>query len=226
MNKMFFYNIYMASLIPSTIQDICGMYFISQTLRPGSLPNIGNMGGILQSIDLTTNRQGDVQQIIQNETNRLEQKKVLIDHAIQGQLRMVSLNESYRQKNAQYRQLIILACVALAIFIGMVYLNRNYSMIPDSLMTILTIALISIVVIYAASIFTDIQSRNNIYFDRLNLAPPSSFTDASGADVAKRTAAYNSGNLLGALPGLCSGGACCAPGTHWDASGMKCMPGP
>jgi hypothetical protein len=163
------------------------------------------------------NRQYDMQQIITNETGRLNQKKQLIDNAMQGQVRMVSLNETYRQRNTQYRQLIIYSCAALAIFIAMVYLKRTFPVIPDWAITIVTIILISVFIIYSVILFRDIMRRNNMYFDQLNLAPPANF----GANNSGNTT--NQNDLLSQMSITCIGQTCCSGNTIWDPVNSVCL---
>ena len=203
-------------------QDLCGLLFITNSMvgvNNFPVPQINP--DALASSEFTLNRQKDVQDILNNENNRLVSKKALVDNAMQGQVRMLTLNESYRQKNAQYRNLILLAILGLALFIGIIFLKRNFPTIPESLLNLLLIIIISVIIIYGAWIYYYILIRNNVYFDRLSLAPPATF-DASGSK-APTVSPGSKGSLFSAMGGECYGPDCCDVGTTWDDTTMKCI---
>lgn len=205
-----------------SVQDICGLYFIANNLSKNILPPLDATA--LASAQYTLHKQADMQNIINNENDRIQQKKALVDNAIQGQQRMLILNDSYRQRNVQYRELILVAIITLALFIGIIFLKNNVSFIPEWVLNILTVIIIGGGIVYGLqTYYGKIASKNNVYFDHIDLAPPASFTETSADKAKKQLDAQKAGNLLGTVD-ICTGASCCATGTIWSDVSMSCIP--
>jgi len=159
--------------------------------------------------------------VITDEYTRLDTKQKSIDNAIYGQERVAGLNESYTQKIAQYRNLIILGVVSITLCMGLHYLSQ-YTPISAGILNMIYIFIVAISLILAIRIFLLIQSRDNMDFNLLKLPPPT--IDASKNSIAG-TANYT--NLTGFSS--CIGAACCGPDpddstkiTYWDSANSMC----
>ena len=169
-------------------------------------------------------QQNAMQDMIQRENERLTLKKNVIDNTLNGKIRAAQLNESYRKKRAAYMKILITICVTIVLYMIFSYLP-NYFPFLSGFMNILMIILFSISIIYILFIIKEIYTRENINYDRLDIAPPKM---KSNADIlASQLDAANSGNLLGTLsdPDQCVGPSCCeATNSRWSVDVNKCIP--
>lgn len=175
------------------------------------------------AVSAVLTKQKQVNNILQSELNRLNMKKVQLDNAQKGQMRVLMMNESYRKRQAEYMKLIIAVVFVFALVIVMRYMRVFFNVLPDIVYTSLHILLFAIVIIYAMIIYVNVNSREKINFDRLHLPGPKI---VSTAELANRdTAAKLAGDLLGISDSnLCKGAACCTDGvTKWDETTRKCI---
>jgi aryl carrier-like protein len=211
----------------SSFQDINGLYSIGNDLTtPSGLPILPPINqAALASAQYTLNRQNDVQNILNDENTRLAQKQALVKQAVDGQIRMLTLNDSYRQRNAQYQNIILLAVITLALFILIIKLRSFIPAIPEFVPTILSILLIAGAILWALSIYyTKIHNRDKMYYDRLRLEHPVIYDNSANKVQGKQSAA-NQGDLFGSLGSFCIGSQCCSTGTYWSDISMSCIPG-
>ena len=164
-------------------------------------------------------------EVIQNEQNRLNQKQQSIDLAKTSQNRMITLNNSYSARYGAYIKIIMIVVVLFVMFIGLRFLQSSLIFIPSGVMDLIYIIIFSVGFIYALTIYMDIQSRDPVYFDQINLPPPNMPADAASSNLAQIKNA-NFGNLLGGLQlGTCIGGSCCdGTTTAWDTASQTCKP--
>ena len=166
----------------------------------------------------TIDEQNKINAILQNEYGRLEQKKQNITTAVQGQQRVLELNNSYQKRYTAYTNIMIAVVATLLIYLVINYLDNNVPIFPKAILYILTIALFSVAIIYISWVSIDILRRDNINFDELALDRPR--TDASGNVIATNMT-NQTFNPLGYYG--CIGQACCAPGTTWDSISGGCV---
>jgi hypothetical protein len=166
----------------------------------------------------TIDEQNKINAILQNEYGRLEQKKQNITTAVQGQQRVLELNNSYQKRYTAYTNIMIAVVATLLIYLVINYLDNNVPIFPKVILYVLTIALFSVAIIYISWVSIDILRRDNINFDELALARPQ--TDASGNVIATNMT-NQTFNPLGYYG--CIGQACCAPGTTWDSISGGCV---
>ena len=162
-------------------------------------------------------------QMIQNETARLNQKQQSIDLAKTSQNRMITLNNSYSARYGAYSKIIIVLVVCFLVFIGLMFLHGALPDIPGGVMDLGYIIILSVGFIYCLVIYMDIQSRDPVYFDQINLPPPT-MPDSSGANQQMLWKNADMGNLLGGSGlGACMGGSCCdGVTTVWDPVNQVC----
>jgi hypothetical protein len=171
--------------------------------------------------DAVLSKQSDVNSMVVAEQNRLQQKKFLIDQALDGRKRLVTLNDSYRLKYTQYIKIILVLIVTLIVWI---VLNKLAEMgfLPDPFYTVLVVITIAVGGFVCYFIYLDILSRDNMNFNAINVPAPVKLTP----DQIKKSqeAAANSGNLLGTINfGGCIGAECCSDGSKWDAGNSVCI---
>ena len=96
-------------------------------------------------------------------------------------------------------------------------LKTKFSIIPDSVITIAYIILLSSTLIYGMFILSDINSRDKIDFDKLDLSPPSAVTKAiNGVQPIPSSGEFD------LVPGFCIGKDCCKSGSFFDNEADKC----
>jgi hypothetical protein len=166
----------------------------------------------------TIDEQNKINAILQNEYGRLEQKKQNITTAVQGQQRVLELNNSYQKRYTAYTNIMIAVVATLLIYLVINYLDNNVPIFPKAILYVLTIVLFSVAIIYISWVSIDILRRDNINFDELALARPQ--TDPSGNVIATNMT-NQTFNPLGYYG--CIGQACCAPGTTWDSISGGCV---
>jgi hypothetical protein len=164
-----------------------------------------------------------VDEVLQNEATNLANKLNNVNNAIASEKRIIQLNDSYSKRMAAYTNIVMVFIFALAIAI-IIKLMKNYTpFVPDAALSIVYILLISSSIIYSMFLLSDIVSRENNDFDKLDLPPPKA--------VFKKSTTTNSGpaelDVTPILPGYCIGSNCCSVSmaTIWDNTSQTCKSG-
>jgi hypothetical protein len=182
--------------------------------------NVQTASGISTAV---LNNQRDMKEIVNTELNRLKTKKRKVDSAIQGQNRMIELNNSYREKTAFYIKIIIIIVIILIIYIIISLSKKRFDFIPEFVFDILQFILgtITIFVIYFA--FTNIMSRDNMDFSKLKIDPPK--IPLTPEELKKEQQnSLEKGDLLGSISGAgCVADQCCSKGTEWNPGNSVCI---
>jgi hypothetical protein len=178
-----------------------------------------------KSSSAVLSKQQEVSAIIDEEKQRLEQKKQSIDNALVGKKRAIDLNEAYRMRQSQYLKIKVVFVVVLAICIMTTLLSRRYPIVPSIFITLINLIVILIGGIYGLFIYSSITSRSQMNYNELDLAGP---VLPSEAEVdARQAAAGKAGDLLGTINAAsCRGAECCFEGTIWDTTKLKCVTAP
>ena len=186
---------------------------------------LGNLDKALNDSNADTNvlflQQRAVNNILTTEDERLESKKASIENAINGQKRLLQLNETYRKRYSAYIRLVLIIVLALIIIIALIFVNKLFPFIPEAVYTLLYIIILSGTAIYCWIVITDIRKRDRFDFDKHTRPAP-----VSPEELKKNAEkAATAGDLLGSINYTeCRAAGCCAPGTVWDASMNKCKP--
>lgn len=168
--------------------------------------------------------QKEMSNIIEIEKKRLEMKKQNIDSALESQKRMIELNDTFRQRYADYVKMMVILAFTLFIIICLAILQRNIPVIPTFVFEILYIFVIVIGLYMMYYKYTDISRRDRIHYNELDLASPINNTPDQIAKQQAESSKY--GNLLGTINiGGCIGPQCCSGNTVWDASNSVCIVG-
>ena len=165
-------------------------------------------------------------EIINAETERLNQKKQGIDAAYANQQRMVSLNQSYSMRMRSWSYLIAIISVAIVLSIVLGY-SRN--IIPDFVVDILTIILLAGAIIWAYLIYVDIQKRDQNDYNLLSMQS-SSLMDPNNI-ISNGNTPETSGNTTSDVSSLlfgttCIGSQCCGNGLKYDTLTNGCITAP
>jgi len=153
------------------------------------------------------------------EKERLDAKAQEIAIASTGQKRVIQLNESYRKRTAAYTKAVVAIVVALAIVV-ILKVVQGYIPIPEVVLTLVYILLLSLSLLYAASVAFEVVNRDKTNYDRLDVPPPVIPTEYE--NERDKNTAVGAGNLLGTLPGMCIGKECCPVGTDYNTDDGKC----
>jgi hypothetical protein len=159
-------------------------------------------------------------QILKSENARLVDRQNAIIDAQFGQNRIIDLNRSQMKRTAAYTRVGILTVISL----GIVLLLRLFgTFIPEAILGLIYVVLISICVLYGIYVYADVRGRESTNYDRYNIPPP--VVNLSGADKAKQLAgAQKVGDLLAinADASVCSGQACCDYNKLYESSSNTC----
>ena len=169
-------------------------------------------------LDATLTKQSQVNNLLNAEIDRLEEKETQIKEAQDGQKRVLMLNESYRMRQAEYTKLIIASVFVFAIVILIKYTRAFFDVLPDAVYTLIHIILFSALIIYAMLIYVNVSSREKTNFNRLDIPTPDVVKSAEDKRRQKRK---DAGYLTGISDSeLCRGAACCSDGQIF--TGGKC----
>lgn len=165
----------------------------------------------------------DMSNVLMFETDRLNQKKQSIDTALSGQKRIISLNDSYRQRYSAYTDIIITAVITLTVIIAISIIGNLLSFLPSFIFDLLSIVTFLVGFFICYNTYLDINKRSNMNFNELKLDPPSMPT--AGENQASQANAASLGDLLGSVDlNLCKGSICCDNiTTVWDSKNTKCV---
>jgi hypothetical protein len=181
----------------------------------GHATNINTNLGNLQNI---SDAQNTMYTIATLENQRLQDKKRNIDDALQGQNRMISLNDSYVKKYAKYNQIVMVVVLVILAILGAILLPTYLPFIPSFIGDLIIILAVAIGGITIFMIYLGIQARDPLYFDKLNIPGPT-IKDLSDNALDMSLNSIQTG-LLG---GLCIGQDCCTDPAQFINSKGKCV---
>jgi hypothetical protein len=213
------------------LQYIQGNTIVDSTLRNNLTTvssNLDSLNSNFQSASgnstaVLTNQQ-NTKNIVDTELNRLNKKKQTVDSAMEGQKRMVELNDSYRQKYNYYINIMIIFVILLILYICIKMIKDKFPDIPSFVFDILYVLLFIIFLIsmYYTVYLDNIINRDKLNFNELNYVSPNQLLANQQQDRQKMA---NSRNLLDAINlSGCVGNNCCDPNTSiWDEGNSLCV---
>ena len=168
--------------------------------------------------------QAQIADIVNKENERVDLKKSKIDSELQTQDRLITLNNSYRQKYNDYNNLYIIFILFLVISCGIMLIKRYFPFIPSSVFDIAFIIIIPLFCILLLYKYLDISKHDNIYYDEIKRENPTILTAEQELErkVSEEQKKLNSGSLLASYSG-CIGAKCCSDGTTWDSGNSVCV---
>ena len=169
-----------------------------------------NLAGSQAQANAVIYKQKLVNDILETEKQRLDAKKANIDTAMQGQKRMIALNNNYQKRYAAYTKIMIALTIGIVIYIFMDKLMVLMPFIPQIVFYLIIIVILGLIIGYCYLVWIDVQRRELTNFDEVALPPP----DLSGSPAADSNAGgspsgagTNSGN--GVDYSNCVGADCC-----------------
>jgi hypothetical protein len=169
--------------------------------------------------------QTQIADIVNTENERVDLKKSKVDNELQTQNRLITLNNSYRQKYNDYNTLYIIFIVFLVTLCGIMLIKRYFPIIPSSVFDIAFIIIIPLFCIILVYKYLDISKHDNINYDEIKRDNPTILTqeEALKKKVETEKKILNSGSLLASYSG-CVGAKCCSEtNTKWDSGNSVCV---
>ena len=161
-----------------------------------------------------------LQGIVNFEDTRLKKEERSINNAMEGEKRIMQMNDSYRKRYNQYVKMIVIVIIAVVVIFGLILLELNFPIIPSILNSVLIALVIAISLSLILYIFYSISIRNRSEFDRL----------IDGPALIGSGNAIGSGNVIGSGSSVeivpanqCVNNDCCAIGTKWCESSFNCL---
>lgn len=180
-----------------------------------TMNNVYNNSNITNA-DLLTKQQ-QVHNILDEEKKRLEKQKSVIETEYVVKQREMQFNDSYRLRQHEVNKMLTVVVFGLFLMIALILVNRHYSFLPDSAMTIAMVVIISLVGIYCLNQIFKILLRSHMDFTKLAMDEPE--------ELKKQSAKADESDLLAANDlEYCVGPACCHEGTSFDNEQLLCVP--
>jgi hypothetical protein len=209
----------LSNQIPN-FSDLTGPSLVSN--NPESLgalqTNINSLNNNLKTIqgqsNATLSQQQSMNQIVSNETIRLNDKKQTVDNAYSSQQRAIYMNENIQKRYSAYTKIIIIWVIAAFVLFILNLIEPYMTFLPPLFFPLKYITIFSTVFIFSFIIYMDIQKHERLDYDRLYNKPlDASFSDISG---------YSDSSYNYSMAG-CINEECCATGTVWDSSSGTCL---
>jgi hypothetical protein len=180
-------------------------------------PN-NTLGNLLTDSGTIINYQNDILNILQNEQQRLNQKQGQVDNALNGQVRSIELNESYRKRLSYYTWIVIVIVIAIVLYVLLVKLGDYFPSLGP-LVDIAVIIVFSVTIIYIGIFLVDIRSRNALDFDVLDIKPP--VYPTSVPNISSSLSASSIPKIPSSIR-TCQGQECCVSGEVYNPSLNRC----
>jgi hypothetical protein len=182
----------------------------------------GNMDALYKSYSNTNpasnetlTHQQQVIDILNREKTRLENKKTGIENAYNTQKRLIELNESYRQKNTEYINILIVIIITILLYLALILISRYIPFIPSIVISLLVAILFASSIIIIIIIVSKITSRDSMNFQKKIFVQPKIQTGTVYGDTSSAKTGVG-------LPAYCVGENCCGNGTEWNPTFGNC----
>ena len=159
--------------------------------------------------------QTQMSQILAQENQRLAKKKVGIDNAYYTQQRLIQLNESYREKNMAYINILVIIIIAIIIYLALLIMSKNLPFIPPFVINLSMALLFTGTLITVLVLYSKIQKRDPMNYQKLLFVPPDGNVYLNGNIYGNTNLGFNFAT--------CVGEYCCGNGTTWSATYGNCV---
>ena len=167
-------------------------------------------------------QQNELIGLAKEHSNNLLSDANKLDSAKETKQREVQLKQNSGDRLTYYNYMLLVIIAGLVAYIGIYFIEKSFPFIPEYIFIILKIIIVSAAIIFCLKIYTIIQSRDPLNFNKLNLVKPS--VDTPEEAEKKRQQAEKEGDLIGAISDKCNGKDCCGENTVWDEQKMLCVP--
>lgn len=175
--------------------------------------------------DNLVNQQKVVKDILNTEKEHLLKKQNDYELGVATELRMIQTQKNTSERYKHYNEMIAIGVFALTIILVIFVMKKHVSLLPDWLISILLIVIVSVATIAIYIRYQDLNKRDPLNYQKLNLDKPN--VDSPEEVAQKMKQAEKEGDLLNTVSQLsCSSKSCCGVGTVWDSEKMLCVPEP
>jgi len=192
--------------------------------------NLTELNNNFKAANLSSNRalthQDQVSKIVTTEKDRLLEKKQIIDNALVGKQRAISLNDSFQQKQSAYNNIKIVWIFALALVVLFSILQTKLDYIPSIVFSLGIITILVGVVLYSLNSYIEIRRREKVNYNSLDLPDPAARSKQELDEANKNSTDKDKDLLAGINLFGCVGPKCCSSGTIWDNDSLKCVQEP
>lgn len=157
-----------------------------------------NLNNINDKTATFLGNQDQVLSIIDQEKNRLHEKKQSVDNAYSSQVRSTQLNQSMNKRYNGYLKILYIFIICLVISLILAFISNFLGFIPSFIFTFIYIGLFSFAVIYSISIYVEIQRHERIIYDRLDMGR------LNVGDISSNTTDGSNNDLSGSVVGNCA----------------------
>jgi len=189
--------------------------------------NLTELNKNFKDANLSSNRalthQDQVSKIVTTEKDRLLEKKQIIDNALVGKQRAISLNDSFQQKQSAYNNIKIVWIFALALIVLFSILQTKLDYIPSIVFSLGIITILVGVVLYSLNSYIEIRRREKVNYNSLDLPDPTARSKQELDEANKNSTDKDKDLLAGINLFGCVGQKCCSSGTIWDNDSLKCV---
>ncbi|MFY7728002.1 MAG: hypothetical protein ACOVRN_00645 [Flavobacterium sp.] len=174
--------------------------------------------GALESSIGTLQEQVAATDIVEDELNRVENRRLDLEEEKNNMLRLAEINNYYGDKYEEHTQLMKIIIFTLIPIIAFSYLNIK-GILPNTIYYILLIIVISVGAYYFLTRFGSIIMRNNMnyqtydWYFNANAAPKGPITTTDPWDRG----------ISGVDLSTCIGSACCSTGMVYNDAQDKCV---
>lgn len=168
--------------------------------------------------------QNQTNEILINETARMEAKKANMDAELHNSERMILLNQSYLEKQKMYSVIILLFVFffGFAVFLGIFKERLGYTKAIVTSVQVISIAVGCVSILFVGK---DMVQRDNIEFSKLDQKMLMK-TYNNSLDMSNNDTKYTSNltkTIANTVDKTCVGAECCTgPGFQWDTQNNKC----
>lgn len=166
------------------------------------------------------NNVNQVSGILEKEKQFLNDKSNELNSELSSQQRLIELNDSQRKKQSYYNYIILVIVITLILFIILINIRNVFPFIPEFLISLLLILIITLSVGYISILFYNSTLRDHMDFDKIDLPPPATEEKKMGSDGKDST------NLLKSIMNSndCVGEECCLGSNKlsWNPYINKC----
>lgn len=154
-----------------------------------------------------------VRGIVQAETNRIDLKKIKIDKEYATKERKEMLIASDTARGYAYNKMYLVITIMAVLSIGAMYSNSIFPLVPESILDLFVMAVVSGGSIYLVILYVDILKRDKVEYNKIDVAlltypkePDSNLAAVAATDGTKI-------NTTAATNMECVGSECCPTGT-------------
>ena len=155
--------------------------------------NINNLNTNLDNIQTKSSillaQQEEIQRIVNTEQARLIEKTTQVNQEYPSKVRAVIMNDNIQKRYNAYLKILVVMVISLVIMFLVSFISKFLPFISPMIVNIIHIIVLSIAVILCIGIYTEIQTHDRMYYDKLKLKKP--YEATSSTDISNNTDSTN-----------------------------------